>query len=168
MNARKAILTSLRQLLEEKRLDQITVQDILDASEVSRRTFYRYYQDKYDVITSYYLDNITAQQKELTADSIRQITKQTVLFAMENRAFFLRAMGHGDINSLDHTIFQCSLRYCELLPGRAMAELPDAERFRAEFFAHGCVGTFRTWILEKENPDAEELTDWILALVPWK
>lgn len=164
MNAKKAILMGLQQLLAEKRLDDITVQDILNASEVSRRTFYRYYRDKYDVITSYYVDNIAEHQRALTPETMREITKKTILFVMNHRAFFSRAVGQGDVNSLDDTIFRCSLRFCELLRGEA--ELSEEARFQAEFFAHGCVGIFRGWILAKEPVDADTLTDWLMAMLP--
>lgn len=36
-------------LLEEKNFSAITVQDILDRALINRKTFYRYYRDKYDL-----------------------------------------------------------------------------------------------------------------------
>lgn len=45
----------MRKLLRNKKLDQITVVDICDASEIAKRTFYRYYPDKYALLEDVYV-----------------------------------------------------------------------------------------------------------------
>lgn len=46
----KAISSAFLHLLEKKPFEKITVQDILDATPVSRATFYKHYRDKYEII----------------------------------------------------------------------------------------------------------------------
>lgn len=46
----KAIKQALIQLLKQKPFEKITVQDILDETPVTRSTFYKHYQDKYEII----------------------------------------------------------------------------------------------------------------------
>ena len=43
---KRAFSKGMKQLMSEKKFDDITVADICDASAVSRRSFYRYFQDK--------------------------------------------------------------------------------------------------------------------------
>ena len=45
----KAIKQSLITLLKSKPFEKITVQDILDETPVTRSTFYKHYQDKYEI-----------------------------------------------------------------------------------------------------------------------
>lgn len=45
----RAIVNAFLDLMETKGLASMTVQDILDAALVNRKTFYRYYTDKYDL-----------------------------------------------------------------------------------------------------------------------
>ncbi|WEV60453.1 TetR/AcrR family transcriptional regulator [Streptococcaceae bacterium ESL0729] len=47
---RKKIQAALINLLADKRFDQITINDIVDQAELNRSSFYRYYEDKYDLI----------------------------------------------------------------------------------------------------------------------
>jgi len=49
---RQAVSHALIALIQEKRYDAITVQDICDRANVGRSTFYAHYQDKDDLLTS--------------------------------------------------------------------------------------------------------------------
>ena len=59
-NTTKRMLSlSLKKLLEKNTLDNITIQDITDDAEVSRKTFYYHFQDIYDLL------KWTLEQEEL-------------------------------------------------------------------------------------------------------
>src|SRR3981081_2396912 len=47
---RQLLHESLRKLLEQKRFDDITVQDITDAATLNRATFYAHYPDKFALL----------------------------------------------------------------------------------------------------------------------
>ena len=50
-NTTKRMLSlSLKKLLEKNTLDNITIQDITDDAEVSRKTFYYHFQDIYALL----------------------------------------------------------------------------------------------------------------------
>lgn len=46
----KALKQTILNLLQEKQIEEITVTDICEESEIVRRTFYAHYTDKYDLI----------------------------------------------------------------------------------------------------------------------
>lgn len=54
MNVKKILYAAIEKLVREKPVEKITVQEILDEAEVSRRTFYKYFSDKYDLANSLY------------------------------------------------------------------------------------------------------------------
>ena len=82
------------ELAKTKSLEDITVQDILDYSGISRSTFYRHFVDKYDVMswayTSWSNDMLLAQFD--SAQSLCQLQKEISLQAAynyyNNRAYF--------------------------------------------------------------------------------
>ena len=64
----KHINQTVFELLNDYHFDEITVQKICDAAEINRSTFYRYFQDKYDLLYS-----LTEYMKEaLDLDSLHQ------------------------------------------------------------------------------------------------
>ncbi len=50
LKAEEAILQAFFTLLEDFSFDQITVSQIIDTANINRSTFYRHYQDKYDIL----------------------------------------------------------------------------------------------------------------------
>ena len=57
MNTKKIIKDAAFRLFEQQPFEQVTVQDILDEAEVSRRTFYDHYPDKYELMSDYFTDS---------------------------------------------------------------------------------------------------------------
>ena len=49
-STKQALAATLKQLLEKKSLDDITVKEIVEACEVNRQTFYYHFQDIYDLL----------------------------------------------------------------------------------------------------------------------
>lgn len=49
MKTKKAIYAAFIKVMKEKGFDSLRVQDILDEAFINRKTFYKYYEDKYDL-----------------------------------------------------------------------------------------------------------------------
>lgn len=82
--ARAEILIHSMQVFAQRGLQRTTVQHLLDASDVSRRTFYKYFRNKMDVLESIYrifVDNMLlhfhkeVKQAGSAKDIIRNTTK---------------------------------------------------------------------------------------------
>jgi AcrR family transcriptional regulator len=52
LRTQQLLADALVELMQEKRYDSITVQDILDQANIGRSTFYAHYQDKEDLLVS--------------------------------------------------------------------------------------------------------------------
>jgi AcrR family transcriptional regulator len=50
LKSQEAIKKAVIELMSEKNFDLITIQDISDRANVSRRTIYLHYMDKYDLL----------------------------------------------------------------------------------------------------------------------
>lgn len=54
--SRQAIIEAVRDLLTERRLDDLTVNEIVERAEISRPTFYSHFETKYSVIAALVAD----------------------------------------------------------------------------------------------------------------
>lgn len=61
--SQEAIKKAFTELMAEKNLDQITVQDISDRANVGRRTVYDHYMDKYDLLDKLLEEHINELRK---------------------------------------------------------------------------------------------------------
>jgi len=53
---RMLLIRAMLKLVRSRKFSSITIDDICDKSEVSRRTFYRYYSDKYALLRDVFVD----------------------------------------------------------------------------------------------------------------
>ncbi len=68
-NTRQAILDSFRRLLLAKSLDKMTVRDIVEDCNLTRNTFYYYYEDIYDLFDDYLDKQLQAAWQSLPPGS---------------------------------------------------------------------------------------------------
>lgn len=77
---RSALVRSMLRLVREKKFSDITIEAICQRSNVSRRTFYRYYTDKYALLKDVYLDcffsKIEIKEKDDFWDIFAKICEQ--------------------------------------------------------------------------------------------
>ncbi|MBQ2658329.1 MAG: TetR/AcrR family transcriptional regulator [Erysipelotrichaceae bacterium] len=106
----KAIQNTFIQLLKENSFEKITVQDILDATPVSRATFYKHYQDKYEIaekmLEEYYQKYNKVFQDFLSSD-ISDYSK-LIRNASDNNKDFMNALFkiHTDRVNLQETLLE--------------------------------------------------------------
>ena len=90
--SRKMIETGLFELMREKDFDKITVSEIAERSDVARRTFYRLYKSKEDVICQHFgklCQDYKNRYPALEGYNIRQISKEYFCFWHQHREFLL-------------------------------------------------------------------------------
>jgi AcrR family transcriptional regulator len=64
---RKLLRTALIDLIEERGFDDLTVGEIAERAMVSRAGFYRYYQDKYDLVEQFFEEAVLTLMNDLNA-----------------------------------------------------------------------------------------------------
>ena len=91
LKTKKAIFQAFSELLKEKELRKITVQEIVDKADISRVTFYKYYLDVYDLydkIESELLTNIGLITLQLSDKPYDNFFKEIINYIYNNRATF--------------------------------------------------------------------------------
>src|SRR5436309_10973551 len=65
--ARKLLRTALMDLIVERGFEALTVGEIAERAMVSRAGFYRYYQDKYDLVEQLFEEAVSTMMNDLNS-----------------------------------------------------------------------------------------------------
>lgn len=155
---KKALSQSLKELGATKILDKITVADITDHCGVNRQTFYYHFNDKYELLSWIYnQDLFIPLTQDLTFENWVEKLIGLFKYMKQQKAFFMNT-----IKSSNNFFAEYSNKIFAELFVKAIAELDlyqhldDKEQdIYARFFAYGLTGVIVDWALKgmKENED---------------
>ena len=96
----KKILDGFIRLLEKKPIEQISVTEICAESGVSKRSFYNYYCDKYDVILKVQaIPEMTDEDTEVSLSTVENYFRRRYRWLLEHRGFLKNVSRYFGQNS---------------------------------------------------------------------
>ena len=150
-NTKEKIAMALRQLMGEKAFDRITVQNLMDATQMKRQSFYYHFQDTRDVLMWICRREVF---EPLTGSALAP--EEWILLALElldrDRSFYRRLLKAASIDFLQEFDTVMEPRMLELLyPGRTAAGLTANQRFVLDFATDAaCLRIIR--FIESRDP----------------
>lgn len=164
-NTTKRILAlSLKKLLGQTTLDKITIQQLVDDAEVSRKTFYYHFQDIYALLEWTLVEEGRRLLDGRTgADTWQEGLGAVFDYLEANRTVILNIHRplQGSSPLLEGHISQLVLPVLEDIfaaqPGHEKVSTEDRS-FILELYAHGLVWFFLRWIGSGMKPDAAHMT----------
>ena len=157
---KKAIKDSMKKLLNERPLNQITVKDIVEDCGINRNSFYYHFEDMPSLIEEIIIeevDNIINEYPEI--DSLEKCIDVAFEFAMKNK----RAAMHI-YNSVNRSIFEHYLMdVCEkIVKSYAQKAFGDMEvdendkKILIQYFKCECFGQVMAWMAGGMKEDNRE------------
>ena len=150
------LMKALLDLLAEMPFEKISLTDICRVSMVSRSTFYRYFEDKYDLVNWYFQSGITRFLVELSAYSNwNALLAALETYFLENKVFYCNALAYNGQNSLQQYMFDY-LRSIFEQNARELNPDANAEETRkiGQFFAGAMMGILIPWVLSGMKSNA--------------
>ena len=96
---KEKIAEAMKELVREKSIEDISVPDICAQSKVSRRTFYRYFSDKFEV-TEWIYYNDFLQKLQLPGDAdMYYAMDASVRLVLEDRKYYINVFKYKGQNS---------------------------------------------------------------------
>ena len=109
---KEKIAEAMKELVREKNMEDISVPDICAQSNVNRRTFYRYFSDKFEVIEwIYYNDFLQKLQMPGEAD-LYYAMDASVRLVLEDRKYYVNVFKYRDQNSFRQYCARHLLKLC--------------------------------------------------------
>lgn len=165
-STKEYIAYAFQEILKAEPFDTITVREIAEACDISRTTFYRCFEDKYDLLIWIYtqeIDRIYAGD----GDS-RQKFIDIFHFMKANRRYFTQALLSDRHNTLEDYIFKLSMENITgFIAKRWQVETLPEELIRSiEFGTAGSIYIWKKWLFSDSDETPEHLADKIIADYP--
>jgi len=170
---REKMLNAFIELLDQKDISQISVIDIVTKSEVHRATFYRHFEDKYDLIQQAE-DTIFEEIDALFNKYVRNTTESSIgtedfkayredlLNLFVKHSAFITAMlsSNGDL-TFENALYQKIYHLAEL-GFQTIYQLPVDETYKSEVIGHyaasAAFGVVLQW-LKQPKMTTKELSE---------
>ncbi len=91
-NTKRKIADGLQEMLHEKPLRKITVQDIMDCKNMKRQSFYYHFQDIYGVIEWLYNEDFVKQVAYDENETFEEWISKVIRIIKENRFFYRKVL----------------------------------------------------------------------------
>ena len=165
---KRALASALKELLEHKPLNKITIADITEQCGVNRQTFYYHFQDIMEVV-EWYQDQALRQsiEKSLAAPSYKEAIRGVVYETFQHRQLILQLMASQRRKEMELLFSRAVRTYLqELLRGKGAGVYGSSEDIETviSFCSFGLVGMMLS-ALNQKNPDVDALANQLCRLL---
>ena len=162
----RALYNAFSELLAEKELHRITVQEIADKAEISRTTFYRYYVDVYELYDSLSQNILTELGLALTESkncSGNELFAKLISYVSENRMTFKMIFSPNTTAKLKEKVIKMiegnfRHKYSEIY--NIPINSPELIYFMG-YRANGFVSVIQKWVRTDFNESCEYIVNMI-------
>lgn len=158
-DAKTAIELAFKDILKEKPYTKVTVSEVCERAVVSRRTFYKYFQDKEDIVKELFDEHVVKPMRDVHAllkpDDVRLMQSSFVVRMYESlfleREYYVNLVkplrGHDDtfLRVVTWSIYDFNMKHIPAIGSTASNWRLD---YMAYFFASSQAMFMQKWISE--------------------
>ena len=159
---------AIKEEMKTKPLDKITVCDIVEVAATTRQSFYRHFQDKYDLV-NWYFERLAEKSFKLLGIqyTLREGLIKKFEFIEQERNFFSQAFLSKDHNSLMHYDYLCIYQfYKDLVEQKTGNPITEQQTFLLEMYCHGSIQMTVNWVTAKHPKKPEVIVDLLIEAMP--
>lgn len=162
---KRVLASTLKEIAEKKSLSKITINDLTQACDVSRQTFYNNFKDIYDLVEWIYLKEVvTPIERGKIYDKWQDALTSIFQYISENHIFVLntyRSFGKEFLEKVLRQEIELFLSNQVFKKIEVTKEEAKQVEFSYSFYTYALVGVGLDWI-EKQMPESvEELVERI-------
>lgn len=162
------IARGLQELMETTPFEDISVGDIARRCQVSRNTFYYYFQDKFDVIHWIFYTEITPiLEASFSLNQWEDGLLALFQYLRANKKFYINILRvHGQ-----NSFVECLMEFYEKLAETILCRINGYDQFSPKelkwicrFYAYGLTGGILDWVKHDMEQDPAPIAKMISAL----
>lgn len=159
---------SLKVLLSEKTLDEITIKEIVDGCRLNRQSFYYHFSNINDIVLYMFSNEAKNAFSIRPNEEIKKCFIRALHYIDDNRKMFNNAFGSIDINIIRQSYYSSIAKYVRDRVESVVTALPVTTNEK-EFVIHFLsisVGSFiESWIYNEIKVSPEEAIDIVERLI---
>ena len=166
---KRALEVSLKNLLLQKPLDKITINDIAEDCGINRMTFYYHFKDIYDLVEWSCVEDATkALEGKKTYATWQQGFLQIFEAVLANKPFIMNV--YHSVSREQVEIYLYKLTYSLLIgvveeKAEGMKIRDEDKKFIADFYKFAFVGLMLDWIRNDMKAEPQTIIDRLSPLV---
>lgn len=166
--ARELLVDSFKELGRAHPLSEVTVQRIAENAGLSKRTFYNYFADKYDLITWLFESNAEAAYALLAeGESYRDFLLHVLDMFLDDAALYTNILRNATgFDSYVHMLCRANMRMVNRLLAERGVELTERDRFTIKFALDAGVYAAAEWVESGMVLDKEVFATWVSESLP--
>lgn len=168
VNTKNRIADALVELIEEKPLAKITINDIVSRAKVGRRTFYNHFCDKNDLISWFFLRTLPGKSGSSGKRDLLAYTTDMYCEARKYSHFFRQACKLDGQNSLFQTVYVQTYEFYKkyIVERHGKSVLTPQLEYALRFNAYGASNLYVQWAEANMPGSAEEQAQLVLRCIP--
>lgn len=173
IRTKRDITNAFMELLKSKTFSSITVHDICEKSLVHRSTFYRYYEDKYDLLShvTTIIGKDLFQKVNSNRESSHSFYDQILDYAEEHKQLFLNLTIKNNNSDVYSELVKIGSRF--LMETSKVMDDPISKKIRhsnysqlaCDFYMSGLIELLKNWIGGNYKISKQEFTDTLQKLL---
>ena len=152
------LANAMKECMVSSPVEKITVKEICDTCGVTRQTFYRNFQDKYDLI-NWYFDKILIE-------SFHQMGEGSTVYESLVKKFEYIRMEHLFFKAAFKNDEQNNQFYIEQIEGKSHRKISEKLLFQLEMYCQGSVFMTTQWVLDNKSFTPQELAGLLADAMP--
>lgn len=169
MDTKLLLSESLMRLCEKNPLSKISVKQVYESCGVSKRTFYNHFQDKYDLVSWHWRNELRKMFEELGASyTYRDLMRDCYQSMTPGERNFSQIFRDSTVSDL--FVSDClrdSIAFFErFLAKHGITANAERLRFLLEYHFSANGAALRSWATGNIHSTPAELADWTIDAMP--
>ncbi|WP_080875774.1 TetR/AcrR family transcriptional regulator [Oceanobacillus timonensis] len=164
MKSQKAIRKAFLDTLFEKGFENITVKDITEQADLSRKTFYLHYIDKYDLLDKVVDEHLKQLREICEQKKDKGLIEGTIIwfeYFEKHKAFFASLFQSANTVSFRHSLLHFMMDEIDKkLSESSLNQLLDRQ-ITVKFLGTAVMGVLESYVLEEVNGDTQQVAEQV-------
>ncbi len=165
-DVKRGIANSMHEMMKTQSFTEITVSALIKCAGISRSTFYRYFEDKYDVMTYFYrveVDEMLEEMEDWTSGLIGIFN-----FIQYRRDFFNQVLNMTGPYAFVTFLYDYSFAFYSkrFLMHYQKESLSIMDKYVIDYVCAGSVELVKKWAKSDYKESAETMANLTYSLLP--